>query len=302
MINLSTGAFYQRALDQMGALRTRADDLQRQIGSGERLTRSSDDPVAAARLRTLGRGERLAKVDQRNSDQAQNDLRMTDNALESIASAIIRAQELAMQAGNGTLSAEQAAAAGLEVAGLRDALLTIANGRNGAGHALFGGQSTGAAYQDTGTGVVYIGTATVDPADLGEGQSILPALTGPEVFTIDVGGVQTDLFTVLGTLATALQSGTDPAAASSEALTGLDASLVKTSTAQTVVGARLGWIELMDNRRETTGELVAEEKVSVGGADLASTMSRLQETLTVLEASQASFVKLAGLSLFNILR
>lgn len=302
MINLSTGAFYQRALDQMGALRTRADDLQRQIGSGERLTRSSDDPVAAARLRTLGRGERLAKVDQRNSDQAQNDLRMTDNALESIASAIIRAQELAMQAGNGTLNAEQAAAAGLEVAGLRDALLTIANGRNGAGHALFGGQSTGAAYQDTGTGVVYIGTATVDPADLGEGQSILPALTGPEVFTIDVGGVQTDLFTVLGTLATALQSGTDPAAASSEALTGLDASLVKTSTAQTVVGARLGWIELMDNRRETTGELVAEEKVSVGGADLASTMSRLQETLTVLEASQASFVKLAGLSLFNILR
>lgn len=302
MINLSTGAFYQRALDQMGALRTRADDLQRQIGSGERLTRSSDDPVAAARLRTLGRGERLAKVDQRNSDQAQNDLRMTDNALESIASAIIRAQELAMQAGNGTLNAEQAAAAGLEVAGLRDALLTIANGRNGAGHALFGGQSTGAAYQDTGTGVVYIGTATVDPADLGEGQSILPALTGPEVFTIDVGGVQTDLFAVLGTLATALQSGTDPAAASSEALTGLDASLVKTSTAQTVVGARLGWIELMDNRRETTGELVAEEKVSVGGADLASTMSRLQETLTVLEASQASFVKLAGLSLFNILR
>jgi flagellar hook-associated protein 3 FlgL len=36
--------------------------------------------------------------------------------------------------------------------------------------------------------------------------------------------------------------------------------------------------------------------------DIAVTMSRLQETLTVLEASQASFVRLANLSLFSLLR
>ncbi|MCH6546865.1 MAG: glycine--tRNA ligase subunit beta, partial [Gemmatimonadetes bacterium] len=44
------------------------------IGSGERLERSSDDPVAAARLRTLARGERLAEVDNRNSQLAKADL------------------------------------------------------------------------------------------------------------------------------------------------------------------------------------------------------------------------------------
>ena len=76
----------------------------------------------------------------------------------------------------------------------------------------------------------------------------------------------------------------------------------KVSTSQTVVGARLGWIEVMDQRREATGELVADEKASVGGADLATTMTRLQEVMTVLEASQASFVRLSGLSLFNMLR
>jgi flagellar hook-associated protein 3 FlgL len=31
-------------------------------------------------------------------------------------------------------------------------------------------------------------------------------------------------------------------------------------------------------------------------------MTRLQETLTVLEATQASFVKLANLSLFSMIR
>ena len=51
MINLSTGAFYERSTSQIGTLRAKAESLQQQIGTGERLERSSDDPVAAARLR-----------------------------------------------------------------------------------------------------------------------------------------------------------------------------------------------------------------------------------------------------------
>ena len=47
---------------------------------------------------------------------------------------------------------------------------------------------------------------------------------------------------------------------------------------------------------------MADERAAVGGADLATTMTRLQEVMTVLEASQASFVRLSGLSLFNMLR
>ena len=48
MINLSTGAFYERSTTQIGSLRARAETLQQQIGSGERLALPSDDPVAAA--------------------------------------------------------------------------------------------------------------------------------------------------------------------------------------------------------------------------------------------------------------
>ena len=58
----------------------------------------------------------------------------------------------------------------------------------------------------------------------------------------------------------------------------------------------------MDERRVNNAELMADERVDVGGADIAVTMSRLQETLTVLEASQASFVRLANLSLFSMIR
>lgn len=302
MINLSTSAFYERATRQVGTLRAEAEKLQEQMGTGERLSRSSDDPVAAARLRTLARGERLAQIDQRSSDLASTDLKMTDDALGSLATLVIRAKELATKAATETLSAEQRAAIGGEVESLRQAVLQIANSRNSAGHALFGGQAAGAAYQESGGAVAYVGTAAKDAVDLGDGQSVVPSLTGPEVFTFEAGGVPTDLFAVLGDLATALKGGGDPTGPTGVALDGLAAGLDSITTAQTVVGARLGWIEVMDERRVANSELVADEQKAIGGADLAVTMTRLQEVTTVLEASQASFVRLAGLSLFDMMR
>jgi flagellar hook-associated protein 3 FlgL len=303
MINLSTSAFYERANRQIGDLRKQANTMQQQIGTGQRLERSSDDPVAAARLRTLARTERITAIDQRNSEAATTDLQLTDNALEAVASLVIRVKELATQAGNGTLSAEQRASIGVEVSAMGSNLLAIANTRSAAGHALFGGQSTGQAYTLSGTTVGYAGTPSVDAIDLGDGQSVQPGLTGPEVFNFTASGGPTDLFAVLNGLAAALQGGVaDPAQAARDALATLDTGLEKVTTAQTVVGARMGWVEMLDDRRVSMGELVATEQQQIGGADQATTMIRLQEMLTVLDASQASFVRLANVSLFNQLR
>lgn len=303
MINLSTGAFYERATRQIGGLRERANDLQNQIGSGERLSRSSDDPVAAARLRTLERRERLAEVDQFNSDRAMDDLQLTDKALSTLTDLTARAKELAMQAANGSLGVEQRQLLRAEIDGVRASMLMVANSRNGAGQALFGGQAPGLAYEDLGAGLTYVGTGTAESVGIGDGQTVTRAVTGPEVFSFNQGGVPTDMFAVLGTLSLALQ---DPlanhTAAGQAAMAGVDAGLEKISTAQTVVGSRMAWIEIIDDRRVTTGELVADERKAIGGADLATTMTRLQEVMTVLEASQASFVRLANLSLFDQIR
>lgn len=84
MINLSTGAFScDRANQQMGDLRSQANDLQNQVSTGARLSRSSDDPVAAARLRTLSVMSAWHPSIRRNSDLAERDLKLTDGALDS---------------------------------------------------------------------------------------------------------------------------------------------------------------------------------------------------------------------------
>lgn len=208
-----------------------------------------------------------------------------------------------MQAANGTLGNEQRQLLKAEIDGVRESMLLVANSRNGAGQALFGGQAPGLAYQDTGSGLTYVGTATAESVGIGDGQSVTRAMTGPEVFSFDQGGTPTNMFAVLGTLSAVLADpAADHTAAGQAAMAGIDAGLEKVGTAQTIVGSRMGWIEIIDERRVMTGELVADERKAIGGADLATTMTQLQEVMTILEASQASFIKLAGLSLFDQLR
>lgn len=304
MTTVSTSAFYERATQDMTALRARAEGLQAALGRGERLSRSSDDPVAASRLRGLARGDSFAAIDTINAGRAISDLMLTDSALGSFADTITRAKELAVQAANATLTPAQRAGIGTELAQLHGHLAALANARDSAGHALFGGETSGQAYSfDAAGNPVYAGTASAGELPLGDGQSVTRGLTGPEFLNFNTGSGPTDIFAVIRGLADALQGGvSNPAAAARDALGVLDSGLEAVTTAQTVIGARLGWIDLTTQRREEMSELRAEEQAEIGGTDLAATITRLQEALTVLEASQASFAKLSSLSLFDVLR
>jgi len=297
IVSTSTSAFFERARNEMTALRSRAETLQGEIGSGSRLSRSSDDPVAASRLRTLMRSDSLSKIDTSNANRATADLNLADSALSDFADAIARARELATQAANGTLTNAQRASIGTELAGIRDSMVGLANSRDSSGHALFGGESAGQAYTlDAAGNARYAGTASASDLPLGDGQSVTRSLTGPEFLNFG----STDLLASMKTLADALQGGSsDPQGAARSALDSLSAGLDAVTTGQTVVGARLAWIDLTTERRTNLGELRAGEESDVGGTDLASTVAKLQEMMTVLEASQASFGKLAGLSLFD---
>jgi flagellar hook-associated protein 3 FlgL len=304
MTRISTSAFYERARLDMGGLRAQAEDLQAAIGRGERLARSSDDPVAASRLRGLLRAERHSVIDTSNANLASTDLQLADGALSEFTAFTIRAQELATQAASGTLNADQRAAIGQELGLLHGSLVALANSRNGAGHALFGGVTTGAAYSIDGAGnAVYGGSASAGELALGEGLSVSRGITGPDFLNFNHNGVPTNLMAVVKGLADALQGGAaDPAAAARDALGALDSGLDAVSAGQTLVGARLAWIDLTTERRIDLSELRQGEQAELGGTDLPATITRLQEILTVLEASQASFTKLSSLSLLDNLR
>ena len=304
LISNSTSAFYERSSLSIGDLRRRAEDLQAQIGSQQKLARSSDNPVVASRLRTLARSDSLAQIDNTNANRATADLNLTDQALSSFTGYLQRVQEIAIASGNGTLTNSQRSAYSVELEGIHSSLMALANSRDSAGHSLFGGEMAGQPYSLDGSGnAVYSGTASAGEISLGEGQTVSRGLTGPEFLNFSSGGSSTDLMAVVKGLGDALKGGVaDPAAYARGSLTTLSAGLDKITTAQTVVGARLSWIDLTTEHRTNLGELRSAEETDIGATDIPGTMVQLTQAMTVLEASQASFTKLATLSLFDMLR
>ena len=302
-ISTSTAAFYDRSTTDIATLRKRAETLQQQIGGGSKLSRSSDDPVAASRLRMLQRSDSLSKIDDTNAGRADADLTLANSALTTFTDYIARAKDLATTAATGTLTTEQRAGIGYELEQLYGNLVSLANSRDSNGHSLFGGEAPGDAYTlDASGNATYVGTASSGELALGDGQSITRGLTGPEFLDFDLNGSPTNLLAVVKGLADTLQTGTgDRQKAASDGIASLAKGLDAVTTGLTVVGSRLNWVDLTGDRRTNLGELRADEEDKVGGIDLATSISELQQTMTVLEASQASFSKLSGLSLFNLL-
>ena len=300
-ITNSTAGFYQRSVDQMASLRRSAEDLQAQISTGERLTAASDDPVAAASLRQLSRMDRLAAVDSANAARASSDLQLAGGALETIGNDLARARELAIHAANGTLSADQRAWIGAELTGIQQSILATINTRGTGGNSLFAGQSDGPAYTvDAAGNPGYAGAATAGTLSLGEGMDVITGVTGPEALNFTATNGPADLLAFIKGLADTLQdTASDGAAAARASLGGFDEGLEALTRAQTVIGVRAAWIDTVQDRQTIHSEARAQQTADHGGVDLATTISELQQMLTVLGASQAGFVRIGQLSLFN---
>jgi flagellar hook-associated protein 3 FlgL len=179
--------------------------------------------------------------------------------------------------------------------------MALANTRSSSGNPLFGGQVSGDAYVMSDDGnAVYRGGASAGTIGLGDGLSVQRGLTGPEFLGFTRNGQQTDLLATVKLLADGL-GGADPAAAARETGGALDDGLNAVATGQTLVGARLAWIDFTSAAAEQRGELRSSETEQRGGADLATSITQMQQLMVVLQASQTSFVRLASLSLFNAL-
>lgn len=303
MSTVSTSGFYDSAVFSMNSLRNQATELQKQISTGYRLNTSADDPVAAARMRALTRADALSQIDEANANSTRSDLSLADDTLSNIATIATRIRELATQAANGTLTDAQRVGIGAEVTGLRQNLVALANTQDSRGQALFGGNGAGQAYTLDGSGnATYSGAPTADTLDLGAGLTVTRGITGPEF--MGPSGTA-DLLAVVKTLGDALQgngpSGTTPQQAAQAALGPLENGLSAITTAQTIIGSRLSWIDTTNTIRDQMTQQRTDDESTVGGTDIAEAVSRLQQVSTILQASQASFVKLASLNLFSMI-
>ena len=163
--------------------------------------------------------------------------------------------------------------------------------------------------RDGGGGLV-LGGAYADGAAVGF-NGIEVSLRGQpgagDSFAIETSANQA-LFTTIGNLSSALQAsvvdGTDSAAldnALNRALTDLDRGMDNLLRIRAEVGARLNAVESEHTVNEQFEVHLQQVTSQLQDLDYAEAVSRLAQQATTLEAAQAAFVRVQGLSLFNFI-
>jgi len=307
MTNVSTSAFYESAIFNMTKLRESTNKLQMQLSTSSKLTHSYDDPLAAAQMRAMQAADTLSTADTANTNAAKTQLTQTDDTLSEFATVVSQLQTLATQAANGTLNTSDRAALGTQIASYYQNLVSLANTKDASGNALFGGQGNGDAYTTDASGnLTYNGTASASTLALGPGLSVTTGVTGPEFLNFTgADGTAKNLLSVVKNLAATLKdpSTTSAAgiAAAQSGMKDLNAGLESISTSQTIVGARVAWINTTSTMQTQIATQRSTNEASTGGTDYAATAALLSQQMTVLSAAQASFMKVANLSLMTYL-
>jgi flagellar hook-associated protein 3 FlgL len=276
----------QGNLDRLGK-------LQEQLSSGRAITRPSDSPtgtVSALRLRS-----EMRQVEQhaRNADDGLGWLGTIDQTLTSSSATLRRVRELTLTGMNtGATSTEAQEALAIEISGLRDTLLGVAN-TTYLGRPVFGGTTNAStAYAADGS---YTGDTNPVVRTVGANTTIRVDANGPEVF----GTGSDSVFQVLSDIASHLRN--DPSQLGTD-LTKLDAAMKNIQGKVSDVGARYSRVEqartIADDRKLT----LTKDLSDVESIDLPKTVMDLQMQEVAYEAALGATARAVQPSLLDFLR
>lgn len=297
-MQISTSQFYASNQRNMQSLTAQADKLQTQVSTGKKLDAPSDDAVAYNRLQGLVRDGSDDKAYTGNITIVSSALSQADTALKSIGDDIQRAQELAIKANSGTLSATDRATIANELDSLIKGITDLANAKDSRGASIFAsGDSPAVTANPDGTFTFATEAPTAVP--IGASSSAVPGEAASRLFTDSSGG---NILATISGLSAALRGTGSVSAVAGAASTALSASNSQVAGVQGSLGARAQRVDIESSRMT---DIAADREITrsaLEDTDVTQAITDLQKTMTILSAAQASFTKLSQLSLFNYLK
>jgi flagellar hook-associated protein 3 FlgL len=300
-MRISTSWIFQQGVNAMLDKQTALAKTQQQLATGQEVLKPSDDPTAATRIIDLNQVVETIGQYQRNADTADARLALEETTLSGAVDILQRIRELTVQALNDTQGAADRDVIAVEVRENVDALLQLANSRDANGEYLFSGFKTGTeAFSHDGSGdFSYAGDQGQRSLQIGATKQVAIGDSGDDVFMkIDDGaGGVSSMFSILYDFAADLEANTPSGAT----LTRLDSAIDSIANTRASIGARMNVIEGQRNSNDSFSLLMQENRSNLEDLDYAEAVSRFEQQLLALQASQQSFVKIQGLSLFNYL-
>jgi flagellar hook-associated protein 3 FlgL len=191
MTRISTAHTFETGVNTLQKRQQELNEAQMQLTSGKRISRLSDDPVAAARAERARASQSRSDADQRAIDASRATVSQLESAFGDARELVQQARELLVAAGNPSFGPGERQGIAQQLAGIRAQLFKVANRGDGAGAYLLGGQGSAAPpFVDAPGGVTYAATsgstqtASSEPLPLAfDGRAaFLSASTGNGVF------------------------------------------------------------------------------------------------------------------------
>lgn len=259
---------------------------QTQLSTQKRIQSPSEDPVAAARISSIGRAQSNEAAWKSNLNLAASLAARADTALKAVGTAFDRVTELMTQGATGTLSDQDRQTIALELRSIAEELNGLKDSKDSRGNALFmSGYSLRIPVQ-SGVQLIAVGTRE-------------------EVFeSVATAGGAKDLAAIVSDAAAALEIA-DPVARKAAVATSVaevEAAVDHVSTQRGEQGALANRVDSLLDRGAETGVQLASERSGLEDTDIQAVVARLSSQQLSLQAAQAVFARINENTLFDILR
>lgn len=299
-LRVTEGMMSRRLLSDLGLASRKIADAQREISTGKRITKPSDDPTGAHRAIVLRGQIAESQRHAKNVDEATGWLTTTDTALASMQDIVHRVRELTVQGANDTTDPDARNAIALEIDQLADALKTAANA-NYAGQYVFSGTQTTTAPYAPGSDT-YQGDAGTIAREIGPGVSVQINALGSTV--VGSGGGDGKLLATLRNIAADLRAGTAAGANSLRTtdLQDLDTNLDTLGQARSIIGATQNRLDAAATRLADITDANTKLLSDTEDADMSEAILDLTTQQTVYQAALRAGASIIQTSLMDFLR
>ncbi|MDN3609447.1 flagellar hook-associated protein FlgL [Vibrio ostreicida] len=271
--------------------------VMQQMSTSDRLTKLSDDPMASVQLLNLEREGSAIHQYKSNIANVKTALSSQEVHLDSVNESLKNMNELVLWGANGTLGDVERVGLVTELESLRSSVASSFNAQDEEGRFLFSGTKTDTPALSDATGTYVIeGNNDKRMVTVAKGVTMESNMTAQEI--LDVGG--NNVLNELDALIAEFKSPTPAFRATVEStLSTIESTSSSVLAALTELGGRHNNLDMMASAHSENKLFVDKVTNDLSALDYGEASVRLNNYMAALQATQASYVKINDLNLFD---
>lgn len=306
-MRVSTSMVFAQGLSNLQQQQSAMLQSQQEIATGVKLTNPAQDPVAFSTASDLSVLSSKQNQYSTNIDNATGKIQVQESTLGSITTMLQSVRDVAIQANNAAQNGTSLAALSDQLDQLQKALAGQMNATDERGEYLFSGTAAREKPYDA-SGVLNpaVGSAGTVKLAISDQQSVGINQPAGQIFQLSSSattGGNASILQVIDQLKTAIT--TQPANLQTvyeNAQKDIDAVMNQVTDARGSMGNALNTLSTAKNDNAAQNVLTQQTLSGLRDTDVASAITKLNQSYLNLQATQQSMVKIQSLSLFNYIR